>query len=61
MWYDFVILRILKKEDKLTSACYFHIIHLYKQKINQTKYLMPLLLTFNNQEKLFMLLKALAI
>ena len=47
----FVILCILKKEDNLTFVCYFHIIHLYKQTMNQTKYLVPLLLTFNNQEK----------
>ena len=48
---DFVFLRILKKEDDLTFVCDFHIIHLYKQKMNQNKYLVPLLLTFNNQEK----------
>ena len=47
----FVILRILKKKDDLTFVCYFHIIHLYKQTINQTKYLVPLFLIFNNQEK----------
>ena len=29
----------------------FHIIHIYKQTMNQTKYLVPLLSTFNNQEK----------
>ena len=32
-------------------SLFFHIIHLYKQTMNQTKYLAPLLLTFNNQEK----------
>ena len=42
---------MIKKEDDLTFVCYFYIIHLYKQTINQTKYLVPLLLTFNNQEK----------
>ena len=49
--HDFVLLCILKKEDDHTSVCYFHIIHLYKQTINQTKTLVSLLITFNNQEK----------
>ena len=35
----------------LTFVCYFHIINLYKQTMNKTKYLVPLLLTFNNQGK----------
>ena len=34
---------------------------LYKQTMHQTKYLVPLLLTFNNQESLFIYLKTLAI
>ena len=51
MWHDFVILRILKKEDNPTFVCYFHIIHPNKQTKNQTKYLVPLLLTFKKQEK----------
>ena len=51
MWHDFVILHRLKKEDNLTFVCYFHVIHIYKQTMNQTKYLVPLLLTFNKQEK----------
>ena len=59
MWYDFVILCILKTEDYLTFDCYFHIFHLYKQTMNKTKYFVPLLLTFTNQKKsLFMYLKA---
>ena len=33
------------------TVCYFHIIYLYKLTMNQTKYLVPLLLTFNKQEK----------
>ena len=49
--HDFVFLHILKKEHNLTFVCYFHIIHLYKLTMNQTKYLVPLLLTSNNQEK----------
>ena len=48
---DFVFLPIQKKEDDLTIVCYFHIIHLYKLTMNQTKYLILLLLTSNNQEK----------
>ena len=42
---------MLWKEDNITMVSYFHIIHLYKQTMNQTKYFVPLLLTFNNQEK----------
>ena len=49
--HGFVFQRILKKEDDLTFVCYFHIIHLYKLTMNQTKYLVPLLLTSNKQEK----------
>ena len=48
MCHDFVILRILKKEDNRAFVCYFHIIHLYKQTMNRPKYLVP---TFNNQEE----------
>ena len=51
MRHDFVLLSILKKEDNLTFVCDFLIIHLYKQTMNQTKYFVPLLLTFNNKEK----------
>ena len=51
MCHDFVILFILKKKDDLTFACYFPIVYLYKQTMNQTKYLVTLLLTFNNQQK----------
>ena len=51
MRHDFVILCILQKEDDSIFVCYFHIIHLYKQTMNQTKYLAPLLLPLNNQEK----------
>ena len=48
--HDFVILCIHKKEDNLTSVSYSHIIHLYKQIMNQTQLLLPLLLTFYSQE-----------
>ena len=51
MGHDIVILCILKKEDDLFFVCYFHIIYLYKQTITLTKYLVPLLITYNNQEK----------
>ena len=60
MWHDFVIIRILKKEDNLIFACYFHIIDQYKKSMNQTKYLVPLLLTFANQEKSIYVPKSIA-
>ena len=39
------------QEDDLIFVCYFHIIHLYKLTMNQTKYLVPLLWTSNNPKK----------
>ena len=41
----------MPKEDDLSFDCCFPIIHLCIQTMNQTKYLVPLLLTLSNQEK----------
>ena len=49
----FCISMYTQKKDTLTFVCYFHIIHLYKLTMNQTKYLVPLLLTFINEERSF--------
>ena len=52
---------IHKKEDKLIFVCYFHILQLYKQIMNQTKQLLPLLLTLYIRRSLIMQLEAYAI
>ena len=62
MWRDSVILRIIKKEEDRNFVCYFHIIHIFKQAMNQIKCLVQFLLTFlTTRKSQFMYLKALAI